>query len=151
MLSLLTTLIGGAAAQNVLVVYAQDPYGQTQQLAESIGAGAAGAQVKILPVESVNYKRDVAEWADALFLGSGVYNGNAKPELLEFINSFDFEDDLSGARATHRRDALESTTLTRQKLTSRRLVSQACLVAPSQRAARPAPAFSPSSNSSTAP
>ena len=45
-----------------MVVYAQDPYGQTQQLAESIGAGAAGAQVKILPVESV--KRDVAEWAD---------------------------------------------------------------------------------------
>lgn len=103
MLSLLTCLVGGTAAQNVLVVYAQDPYGQTKQLAEAIGAGAAGAQVKILPVELANYKRDVAEWADAFFLGSGVYNGNAKPELLEFIDSFDFDDDLSGARAHRRR------------------------------------------------
>ena len=120
MLFFLATLIGGAAAQNVLVVYAQDPYGQTQQLAESIGAGAAGAQVKILPVESVNYKRDVAEWADALFLGSGVYNGNAKPELLAFINSFDFEDDLSGARAT-RRDASCCCCSTKANLQSSRL------------------------------
>jgi len=30
-----------------------------------------------------------------VILGSGVFNGNAAPELLEFINSFDFMDDLS--------------------------------------------------------
>ena len=44
---------------------------------------------------AANYKRDVL-WADGVILGSGVYNGNASPDLLSFINSFDFMDDLSG-------------------------------------------------------
>lgn len=35
-----------------------------------------------------NYERDVAQWADAVILGSGVYNGNADPRVLTFINTF---------------------------------------------------------------
>ena len=30
-----------------------------------------------------NYKRDVAEWADAVILGSGVYNQNPAPQMLQ--------------------------------------------------------------------
>merc|ERR1712070_1290310 len=48
-----------------------------------------------MEVQQANYKRDVFEWADAVVLGSGVYNGNPSPSMLSFINSFDFMDDLS--------------------------------------------------------
>lgn len=81
----------------VLVVYAATMYDPIKKVADNIGTGATsvGAEVKILEVGSANYKRDVSEWADAIVLGSGVYNGNPDPRLLSFINSFDFMDDLS--------------------------------------------------------
>jgi NAD(P)H dehydrogenase (quinone) len=82
---------------HVLVVYANDMYDQIKQLAGAIGDGASsvGASVRVLAVSEANYKRDVFEWADAVVVGSGVFNGNAAPIILEFINSFDFEDNLS--------------------------------------------------------
>ena len=91
---------------NVLIVYYNDPGDKTRTVAKSIASGAekTGASVQTLEVSQANYKRDVANWADALILGSGVYNGNAHPDILSFINSFDFMDDLSnkvgGAFAT---------------------------------------------------
>lgn len=87
-------------APNVLIVFHEDMYGQAKSVAMSIAAGAqnvtASANVRVLDDTLANYKRDVLEWADALVLGGGVYNGNAPPALLSFINSFDFMDDLSG-------------------------------------------------------
>lgn len=94
---------GGA---NVLVLYVNDQLNSTGQLAWAVarGAAAAGANVTCEEVQYANYKRDVAEWADAVLLGSGVYNQNPAPQMLQFINSFDFMDDLShkvgGAFAT---------------------------------------------------
>lgn len=81
----------------VLVVYASDQYNQIKMLADAIGEGAEseGAKVKVVEVSSANYKRDVSEWADGVLLGSGVFNGNPAPRMLEFINSFDFMDSLS--------------------------------------------------------
>jgi flavorubredoxin len=76
----------------VLIVYASDQYNQIKRVADAIGEGARseGARVKVVEVSSANYKRDVFGWADGVVLGSGVFNGNAAPRMLEFINSFDF-------------------------------------------------------------
>lgn len=87
----------GTSGPNVLVVYAADQNGQTKQVAQAVveGAESKGAFSRLLEVEAANYKRDVHEWADAVVVGSPVYNGNAMPAVFEFINSFDFSDDLS--------------------------------------------------------
>jgi len=80
----------------VLVVYASDEDGQIKMLADAIGEGAKseGAEARVVEVSSANYKRDVSEWADGVVIGSGVFNGNPSPRVLEFINSFDFMDHL---------------------------------------------------------
>ena len=65
------------------------------------------AAFAVLPVESANYARDVSQWADAVALGSGVYNGNAAPAILSFVNSWDVDDArlgrCSAAAARHGR------------------------------------------------
>ena len=97
-LQLLLTLLAAAACVNVLVVYTDDLHGQNEQLAKALGSGVLEANdvdVRVLEVKSAEYKRDVVEWADAIALGSSVDNGNAKPELLSFINSFDLLDESS--------------------------------------------------------
>jgi NAD(P)H dehydrogenase (quinone) len=72
----------------------------TGLVAEAIASGASSYNhdvvVRSKEVIAANYKRDVFEFADAVILGSPVINGNAAPSILEFINSFDFMDDLSG-------------------------------------------------------
>eukprot|EP00658_Telonema_sp_P-2_P052038 TRINITY_DN4017_c0_g2_i1.p1 TRINITY_DN4017_c0_g2~~TRINITY_DN4017_c0_g2_i1.p1 ORF type:complete len:366 (+),score=42.36 TRINITY_DN4017_c0_g2_i1:51-1148(+) len=52
-------------------------------------------RVRLLEVDQANYERDVVQWADGIALGSPVYNGNPSPRILEFVNSFDFQDDLT--------------------------------------------------------
>jgi len=95
-LGLLGGVCGAFRKPNVLIVYADDAFDQTKQVAEQVanGSQSAGANTRILKVEMANYKHDVYEWADAVVLGSGVYNGNAAPSLLAFVNSFDFHDRL---------------------------------------------------------
>jgi NAD(P)H dehydrogenase (quinone) len=85
------------AAVNVLVIYAENSWVQLPQLAAAVvnGARSVGATARCVTVEEANYKRDVYEWADAIVLGSGVYNGNPAPAILEFINSFDISDTFS--------------------------------------------------------
>jgi len=82
---------------NVLVVYAADSEDAIRLLADAVAEGAAseGANTKTLEVSSANYKRDVHEWADAIVVGSGVFNGNPAPRMLSFLNSFDFQDHLN--------------------------------------------------------
>ena len=88
LLSLLSSSSTIAAPPHVLVVFSPDGAGDQQTLATAIGDGAAAvvgnANVRVVAVESANYKRDVLLWADALVVGSGVYNGNAAPAMLEF-------------------------------------------------------------------
>lgn len=101
-----TQIDAEAVKANVLVVYASDPPGQMKQLATAVAEGAqsTGANIRLLDVVQANYKRDVYEWADAIILGSGVYNGNAAPSVLTFVNGFDFQDrflnKVGGAFAT---------------------------------------------------
>ena len=97
LLSALPTAVAAASVTNVLIVYGADAHNHTGILAGAIADGAAsvpGAAVRATEVLAANYKRDVFEWADAIILGSSVFNGNADPRMLEFINSFDFMDDL---------------------------------------------------------
>jgi len=85
-----------SSATNVLVVYAHDSLDQAKQLASSIkdGAESAGAVVRLKAVEDANYKADIYEWADGIIIGSGVFNGNAAPSIIEFLDTFDFQDHL---------------------------------------------------------
>eukprot|EP00729_Bicosta_minor_P010599 gene10599-27015_t len=109
----------GDDSVNVLILYANDQKNSTGQLAWAVANGAivSGANVRCEEIAYGNYERDVAQWADAVILGSGVYNGNADPRVLTFINTFDFMDDLSdkvggaiatgGAAASGLEDVLE--------------------------------------------
>ena len=94
-------ILARAAAVNLLVVYDHDAADHTKSLAEALAVGctadAVGCVSRVLPVESANYARDVSQWADAVALGSGVYNGNAAPALLSFVNSWDVDDARLGS------------------------------------------------------
>ena len=94
-------ILAPATAVNLLVVYDHDAADHTKSLAEALAVGctadAVGCVSRVLPVESANYARDVSQWADAVALGSGVYNGNAAPALLSFVNSWDVEDARLGS------------------------------------------------------
>ncbi|MCK4765712.1 MAG: flavodoxin family protein [Candidatus Aminicenantes bacterium] len=81
-----------ANPKKILIVY-YSATGHTKQLAEAVSAGAKsviGVQVKLLPVKEA--KAADALWADAVILGSPVYNANMAPAILEYINSWPFED-----------------------------------------------------------
>lgn len=105
---LLFWIISGAFAQEkpkILITYFSQS-GSTETLAESIAAGARsveGVDVWVGPLEKVK-ENQILE-ASAIILGSPVYNGNPAPQVLEFINSWPFEnrplkDKLGAAFAT---------------------------------------------------
>jgi len=75
----------------VLITY-YSPSGSTKQLAEAIGEGARsveGVEVVLVPIGEVN-PQDLLN-AQAILVGSPVYNGNIAPAVQEFINSWPFE------------------------------------------------------------
>ncbi|MCM0059762.1 MAG: NAD(P)H-dependent oxidoreductase [Algoriphagus sp.] len=75
----------------VLIAYYSSS-GSTKKLAESIGEGARsveGVEVVLAPIGEVNPQSLVD--AQAILLGSPVYNGNIAPAVQEFINSWPFE------------------------------------------------------------
>ena len=75
----------------VLITY-YSPSGSTKKLAESIGEGARsveGVEVRLVPIGEVN-PQDLLD-AQAILVGSPVYNGNIAPAVQEFINSWPFE------------------------------------------------------------
>jgi NAD(P)H dehydrogenase (quinone) len=75
-------------------------------LAEAIGEGARsveGVEVVLLPIAEVTQQQLIE--AQAILVGSPVYNGNIAPAVQEFINSWPFEgrpmkDKLGAAFAT---------------------------------------------------
>ena len=76
----------------VLIAYFSQS-GNTKVLAESISSGAKsveGVEVKLLSIDEVA-TQDLIE-ASAIILGSPVYNSNPAPQVLEFINSWPFEN-----------------------------------------------------------
>ena len=75
----------------VLIAY-YSPSGSTKKLAESIGEGARsveGVEVVLAPIGEVSPQNLLD--AQAILLGSPVYNGNIAPAVQEFINSWPFE------------------------------------------------------------
>lgn len=74
----------------VLVAY-HSKTGHTKLMAESVAAGArehGGIEVRLKTVDEATLD-DVAV-ADAIIVGSPVYNANVSPEVMEFINGWPF-------------------------------------------------------------
>ena len=78
-------------AQQVLVVYHSET-GNTERMAQSVAEGVQsveGVQVELLSVDEVS--EDQLIEADAIIVGSPVYNANVTPEIAKFIASWPFE------------------------------------------------------------
>jgi NAD(P)H dehydrogenase (quinone) len=81
----------GQGQPTVLIAYYSQS-GNTKTLAHAVEEGAksvAGVRVLLLPIDQVSNK-EVLE-ADAIVVGSPVYNANVAPEVQKFINSWPFE------------------------------------------------------------
>jgi len=81
----------GQGQPTVLIAYFSQS-GNTKTLAHAVEEGAksvAGVRVLLLPIDQVSNK-EVLE-ADAIVVGSPVYNANVAPEVQKFINSWPFE------------------------------------------------------------
>lgn len=76
---------------SILITYYSQS-GNTKAMAEAIFEGAtsvSGVVPKIRPIEEVS-TQDLLD-ANAIIVGSPVYNSNVAPEVLEFMNSWPFE------------------------------------------------------------
>lgn len=84
-------LVHGQEQPMVLITYYSQS-GNTKTMAQAVEEGAKsvrGVQVRLLTLDQVSNK-DVLE-ADAIVVGSPVYNANVAPAVQEFINSWPFE------------------------------------------------------------
>ena len=89
--ALLISLLSSLCGQNILIVY-YSAQGHTAALAEAVAGGARsvpGVSVKLLPVDQAANEDVLA--ADAIILGSPVYNANVAPPIQRFINGWPFE------------------------------------------------------------
>ena len=78
-------------AQNILVTY-YSKTAHTQSLAEEVAKGASsipGVQVVLKRIDQTTTKDLLA--ADAIILGSPVYNANLAPEVVQFMSTWPFE------------------------------------------------------------
>ncbi len=73
---------------NILIVY-HSQTGHTKAMAEAVARGARPANVTLKVVANAT-TADVLG-ADAVIIGSPVYNANVAPQLQEFINQWPFE------------------------------------------------------------
>mgnify|MGYP003841650373 FL=1 len=81
----------GQGQPTVLIAYYSQS-GNTKTLAHAVEEGAksvVGVRVLLLPIDQVSNK-EVLE-ADAIVVGSPVYNANVAPEVQRFINAWPFE------------------------------------------------------------
>jgi NAD(P)H dehydrogenase (quinone) len=78
-------------AQNILVTY-YSKTAHTQSLAQEVAKGASsipGVQVVLKRIDQTTTK-DLLD-ADAIILGSPVYNANLAPEVVQFMSTWPFE------------------------------------------------------------
>jgi NAD(P)H dehydrogenase (quinone) len=76
----------------ILIVY-YSRSGNTKQMAEVVAAGANeidNVNIKLFSVDSV--KIEDVKSAQAIIIGSPVYNANTAPEIQEFINKWPFKN-----------------------------------------------------------
>jgi NAD(P)H dehydrogenase (quinone) len=82
---LLIFITQSVMAQQVLVVYHSET-GNTERMAQSVAEGARsveGVEVELLSVDEVSTDQLIE--ADAIIVGSPVYNANVTPEISTFI------------------------------------------------------------------
>ena len=78
-------------AQNILITY-YSKTAHTQSMAEEVAKGASsipGVQVVLKRIDQTTTK-DLLN-ADAIILGSSVYNANLAPEVVQFMSTWPFE------------------------------------------------------------
>jgi len=78
-------------AQNILITY-YSKTAHTQSLAEEVAKGASsipGVQVVVKKIDQTTTK-DLLN-ADAIIVGSPVYNANIAPEVVQFMSTWPFE------------------------------------------------------------
>lgn len=88
---LLSSSILAQQPKTILVVYYSSS-GNTQLMAEAIAEGATSVEdvkVKLLRTDEASEK-DILD-ADAIIIGSPVYNASVAPAVMEYINSWPFE------------------------------------------------------------
>ena len=88
---LILFVVQPAMAQKVLIVFHSDT-GNTEQMAQSVAEGSRsveGVEVVLLSVDDVTADKLIE--ADAIILGSPVYNANVTPEISKFIASWPFD------------------------------------------------------------
>ncbi|KEO75580.1 flavodoxin family protein [Anditalea andensis] len=83
-------IIKGQSTPIVLVAY-YSPTGKTQEMAEAVAKGAASKEVEVILLDIKDITEAELLQADAIILGSPVYNANVAPPVLEFINVWPFE------------------------------------------------------------
>ena len=82
---------GQVKTKNVLITY-YSKTANTQSLAEEVAKGASslpGVQVVLKRIDQTTTKDLLA--ADAIILGSPVYNANLAPEVVQFMSTWPFE------------------------------------------------------------
>jgi len=90
LLFLCSTVYGQHKPLVLIAYYSQS--GNTKAMAQAVEEGAksvSSVQVLLLPIEKVS-NQELLE-ADAIVVGSPVYNANVAPEVQQFINSWSFE------------------------------------------------------------
>lgn len=88
---LVSTLVFSQTTPTVLIAYYSES-GNTKSMAEAVAKGAGsveGISVSFKFIQEVTQEDLIL--ADAIILGSPVYNGNLPPAMMEFINSWPFE------------------------------------------------------------
>ena len=82
---------GQVKTKNILITY-HSKTAHTQSLAEEVAKGSSsvpGVQVKLKSIQQTTTK-DLLD-ADAIIIGSPVYNANLAPEVVKFISEWPFE------------------------------------------------------------
>ncbi|KDO31733.1 hypothetical protein SPRG_03653 [Saprolegnia parasitica CBS 223.65] len=77
----------------VLIVHAGDDW--LAQFGQEVARGAASVTTAVRVLHPANASISDVLWADAVILGSNVYNANVDPELMAWINGWPTTHDLS--------------------------------------------------------
>lgn len=82
----------GYAQANILIVY-HSKTGNTEQMARAVYEGATSVEGVVVALKTIEQATipDILD-ADAIILGSPVYNANVTPEVQAFISGWPFED-----------------------------------------------------------
>lgn len=78
------------SSQVILIAY-YSQNGHTLEMAEAVEKGAKSTGIKVLRKSVEEVTQDELLKADAIIVGSPVYNANVAPEVQQFINSWPFE------------------------------------------------------------